>query len=197
MEVPVEYIRGVPDGLRAEAAELYDMAFGPKLGVAVRSNADRRSVIERSLDSGFAFVAICDERLVRLAGFHTSHGSLTGGLGYKQLVAQLGILKGNWAALIFSLYERQPRSGELLMDGIVVHPDMRGRGVGTHLLEEVAKFARQDGYGTVRLDVIDTNPAARRLYERNGFVATKTENFGYLRWLLGFGASTTMTRSVT
>jgi hypothetical protein len=30
------------------------------------------------------------------------------------------------------------------------------------------------------------------LYEREGFVSTKTEHFGYLRRILGYGAATTM-----
>ena len=48
------------------------------------------------------------------------------------------------------------------------------------------------GVGMVRLDVIDTNHGAQRLYERSGFVPLRIEKFPYLRWLLGFGASTTM-----
>jgi len=34
----------------------------------------------------------------------------------------------------------------------------------------------------------------RRLYQRQGFVATKTEHFRSLRWLFGLGGSTTMSR---
>ena len=80
------------------------------------------------------------------------------------------------------------------MDGIVVDASARGRGIGTRLLNELTTFGKSNGYETVRLDVIDTNPSARRMYERNGFTATRTESFGYLRWLLGFGASTTLVR---
>ena len=69
---------------------------------------------------------------------------------------------------------------------------MRGRGIGTQLFERLRAYASEHGYASIRLDVIDTNPGARRLYERLGFEATKTERFGYLRWLLGFGAATTM-----
>lgn len=79
-----------------------------------------------------------------------------------------------------------------MMDGITVHREMRGLGIGTRLLDEIKRYARENGYSSVRLDVIDTNPGARRLYEREGFVATKTEHFGYLRRILGFGAATTM-----
>ena len=90
------------------------------------------------------------------------------------------------------LYERKPKEGQLLMDGIAVRQDARGRGIGTRLLDEFKAYGREHGYANIRLDVIDTNPGARRLYERLGFVATKTEHFEYLRWFLGFGASTTM-----
>ncbi|CAJ2376226.1 MAG: hypothetical protein IBGAMO2_240005 [Arenicellales bacterium IbO2] len=44
----------------------------------------------------------------------------------------------------------------------------------------------------MRLDVIDINPRARRLYERKGFVAVSTERFAWLRWLLKFGGATRM-----
>jgi len=94
--------------------------------------------------------------------------------------------------MVFSSYERQPQESELLMDGIAVEQDMRGKGIGTKLLDELKQYARENGYSRIRLDVIDTNPAARHLYERQGFIPTRTEQFGYLRRLLGFGASTTM-----
>jgi ribosomal protein S18 acetylase RimI-like enzyme len=113
-------------------------------------------------------------------------------MSYRQLISQLGFIRGNRAAILFSLYERKPVPGELLMDGIAVASKMRGKGIGTRLLEELIAHARREQFEQIRLDVIDTNPQARKLYERNGFVETKTEHFGYLRWLLGFGASTTM-----
>jgi ribosomal protein S18 acetylase RimI-like enzyme len=78
------------------------------------------------------------------------------------------------------------------MDGISVSPAARGVGIGTKLLDRIKNYAADEGYLTVRLDVIDTNHAARRLYERQGFVATATVRFGYLRWLLGFAEATTL-----
>jgi ribosomal protein S18 acetylase RimI-like enzyme len=82
------------------------------------------------------------------------------------------------------------------MDGIAVAPDVRGRGVGSLLIEEVAAVAAEQHCREIRLDVIDTNPRARALYERRGFTAVRTERTPYLRRLLGFGAVTTMHRPV-
>ena len=82
------------------------------------------------------------------------------------------------------------------MDGIAVRDDMRGHGIGTQLLSSIQQFGNEKQYATNRLVVIDTNSNAKRLYEKMGFVATETVEFAYLRWLLGFGASTTLVYQV-
>lgn len=192
MNGSIRYQLGVPESMRVEAARLYDEAFGRKFSVAIGDSQKRRAVLAESLLLEFAIAAICNDRLVGLAGFHTQHGALTSGMSADLLVERLGTLGGLWAAMIFSIYAREPQASELLMDGIAVSRDMRGRGIGTQLLNALKQYARDNGFRTIRLDVIDTNPAARRMYERYGFLPTRTERFGYLRWLLGFGASTTM-----
>lgn len=186
------YQKGLPEKHKSNAVRLYDDAFGAKFSVAVRSYEERIFLLNSCFMSEYAIVAIYDGKLIGIAGFHTPNGSLTGGITYRHLISQLGFVKGNWAALIFSLYERKPTPGELVMDGIVVHSDFRGRGVGSRLLEEVVTHAKENEFNRVRLDVIDINPKAKKLYERKGFKAVKSEYFPYLRWLLGFSGSTKM-----
>ncbi len=188
----IQYQLGLPERFRADAAELYDQAFGEKFAVAVRSAARRRLLLEHSLMPDYAIVALADDRIIGIAGLHTSEGSLTGGIGYAGLLSRLGFVEGNRAALLFSLYARNPARGELLMDGIAVHRDARGQGVGGRLLDAVAEYGLAHGFKRVRLDVIDTNPNAQKLYARKGFKAIKTDHVPYVRWLLKFGASTTM-----
>lgn len=188
----IQYKLGIPEALRTNAAKLYDEAFGAKFALAIRNRNRRLALLTAALNARHGIAALEDGQLVGLTGFYSAEGSLTEGITFQTLIAHVGLIGGLWAALIFSLYERQPTAGELLMDGIAVSATMRGRGVGTGLLHELMTYARDHGYQTIRLDVIDTNPGARRLYERNGFIATELEDFGYLRWLLGFGASTTM-----
>jgi GNAT superfamily N-acetyltransferase len=55
------------------------------------------------------------------------------------------------------------------LDGLYVHPDAQGRGVGTALLQ-LAQAIRPDGLG---LWVFETNAPARALYLRHGFVETE------------------------
>lgn len=78
------------------------------------------------------------------------------------------------------------------MDGIAVQEDYRGNGIGGLLLQNVLDYAKQNDFTSIRLDVIDDNPDAQRLYERWGFNPIRTQKFPYLRWFFGFGGVTTM-----
>lgn len=182
---------GILQEQRAEAAWLYDAAFGSKLALAIPDGERRRAMLADSLVLSSAVVAMAGDEVVGLAGFKTSAGGLVN-ITAKQLMQQLGMWAGLRAIIVFALYERERQADELLMDGIAVASNWRGRGIGTQLFAALQNYARDNSYRTIRLDVIDTNPAARRLYERLGFVAVKTQHFGYLRKWLGFGAATTM-----
>lgn len=184
--------QGFPDELRSSAAELYDAAFGAKLSIALPNPASRMAILKEGFNPEFSFVAISGGEMVGIAGFKTAQGSLTGGISFRVLKEEIGYWGVIRAVPVLALFERQQVAGQLLMDGIGVSPKMRGSGIGTKLLHSLIGYAKREGYRSVRLDVIDTNPAARRLYERVGFVPVKSEQFTYLKWLLGFGAATQM-----
>lgn len=59
---------------------------------------------------------------------------------------------------------------ELHINNLAVTPEFRGRGAGTALLEHVLRHGRQLGARRATLEVRRSNEAARRLYERLGFV---------------------------
>ncbi|MFD8700762.1 GNAT family N-acetyltransferase [Kitasatospora purpeofusca] len=187
--------RGLPAGAERRAAELYWDAFGRKLGPALDPPDKAVPFIAAHLNADRAVCALLDRQLVGLAGYRHGGRALTGGSA-GAVLRTYGHLRGLHRLLLLTLFERRPGAGQLLMDGIAVSPGLRGRGVGSLLIEEVAAFAAEQGYREIRLDVIDTNPRARALYERRGFTAVRTEETPYLRRLLGFGAVTAMRRPV-
>ncbi|WP_327687558.1 GNAT family N-acetyltransferase [Streptomyces tubercidicus] len=192
---PVTVRRGVPAGAERRAAELYWDAFGRKLGPALNPPDKAVPFLAAHLNADRAVCALLDGQLVGLAGYQLGGRALTGGSASAVLRAY-GHLRGLHRLLLLALFERHPAPGQLVMDGIAVDPGIRGRGVGSLLLEEVAAVAVEQDCREIRLDVIDTNPRARTLYERRGFTAVRTERTPYLRGLLGFGAVTTMRRAV-
>lgn len=173
-------------------AELYEEAFGLKFCRAIPDKNKRLNVLSKSFVPEYSFAAFSDKKLVGLAGFKVASGSLTGGIGATGLIEQLGFLGGLWACFVFSLFERELEERELVMDGIAVDSDFRGQGIGSLLLDQIITYAKENNFESIRLDVIDSNPRARKLYESKGFVALKSESFPYLKWLVGFSGATTM-----
>ncbi len=53
--------------------------------------------------------------------------------------------------------------------------EMRGKGIGSHLFNSLEQAVLKKRIKKISLEVIDTNPRAKSLYERLGFVAVKTQ----------------------
>ena len=190
----VHYRKGIRGKFRERAAFLYEEAFGQKFRGAIKSPGKRIELLRESFCLDFCIGAFEGGELIGIAGFKTGEGSLTGNITFKTLKKTLGFFPALRAAAVFTLYEQPQAPGELLMDGISVTWSHQGRGVGKELLVEIERHVNEKKLSSIRLDVIDVNPRARKLYEQQGFVAVKTESFEYLRWLPGFGGATTLVK---
>ncbi|MDJ0826163.1 MAG: GNAT family N-acetyltransferase [Rhodobacter sp.] len=183
---------GFAEDQRADAARLFWHAFQGKLGLLMRPEAKALAFFTATLDPAFAISATAlDGTLLGLAGFKTADGAFAGG-NFRDLARVYGTPGALWRAPLLALLERTLAPDTLLMDGIFVAETARGQGIGTALLDAIKAKAQARGLAHVRLDVIDTNPRARALYERQGFVAGHTEHLGPLRHLFGFRTVTTM-----
>ena len=187
---------GIRPDDRLKIAMLYWQAFGPKLGRVMRPEHKALRFVEAVLDPEHAICAHDHGGiLLGVAGFKTFEGALVGGT-FRDLAIHYDWVGASWRAALLSLLERDTENQRFLMDGIFVDSNARGQGVVTALLKAIITEGRRRGYAEVRLDVIDTNPRARALYERFGFKAQGTQNLGPLRHLFGFSAATTMTYKI-
>ena len=187
---------GLPEDHRAEAAVLYWQAFGSKLGRVLGPEPMALRFLQRVMRADHCLTAMDDDgHLLGLAGFKTPVASFAGG-SLADLRAVYGLVGGFWRGLLLQLLGREVDNQRFLLDGLCVSDQARGQGVGTALLEAVVAEARQRGYRAVRLDVVDTNPRARALYERRGFVLDRTAGIGPLRLVFGFRAAHTMVRPI-
>ncbi len=71
------------------------------------------------------------------------------------------------------------------LSDLVVLPAYRRRGIARVLAEHVEQLAASRGYTVITLDVDDTAPATRRLYERWGYVFYRQTISPWGSWLNG------------
>ncbi|MGZ2258955.1 GNAT family N-acetyltransferase [Roseobacter sp. A03A-229] len=177
---------------RPTVAALYWEAFGNKLGRSLGPRPRALQFLEAVLDPEFALVARDgDGRVLGIAGFKTEDGALVGG-DLPDLQRVYGPIGGLWRGLVLSTIERDVAPDILLMDGICVQADARGLGIGSALLDAMKAEATRLGKRALRLDVIDSNPRARALYERAGFIAAGVDHTGPLEFLFRFKSATQM-----
>ena len=97
-----------------------------------------------------------------------------GGTLYRQRVAELVAQGRAWArieggAVVFKAEVGAASANACQVQGVWVHPDLRGRGIGTLGMAAVVQQARRRIAPTVSLYVNDYNLAARRSYDKVGF----------------------------
>jgi ribosomal protein S18 acetylase RimI-like enzyme len=69
--------------------------------------------------------------------------------------------------------------GAVWLEAAAVVRPVRGQGIGTSLVRAAESLAAERGYTTVELGVEDSNPDARRLYERLGYRSVARNDFRY------------------
>jgi ribosomal protein S18 acetylase RimI-like enzyme len=187
---------GLPDGLRAQAVDLYWQAFGSKLWRVMGPDARAHAYLLRVIRTDHCICAVAgDGTLAGIAGFKSPDGSFAGG-DAKDMRAIYGPVGATWRSAVLRLLQTDVDNDRFLIDGICVARPLRGQGVGTDLVHALIAEAGRRGYRAVRLEVVDTNIRARMLYERLGFAAEHSEALGPLRHVFGFSRAVTMVRAV-
>jgi GNAT superfamily N-acetyltransferase len=195
-EVPAVEIRhGLSERHRRRAAELCYDAFRAKFEPILGPPQHGIAILEGDLDPQLIIAALVHEQLGGMAGleyggryFYTPRLST--------FSRHFGWLVGPLRWLLFLPFARHTRAGDLTVGALAVDPALRGQGIGTRLLETLFDWAREGGFSSVSLEVVDTNPGARRLYERLGFAVRGTRYCPFLCRPLGFSAVTLMIKEM-
>lgn len=177
---------GFSDAQKLKVAKLYWSAFGPKLWRVMQPETRALAYIASSLSPEHAFTAINEHgEILGVAGFRSSNGGLVGGTR-SDLSRSYGVFGGWMRSRILALLEMDSDDQNFIVDGLCVDRTARGQGIGTALLLALRDEARQRGYHSMRLDVVEGNTRARALYERIGFQETGELDLGLRRFFFGY-----------
>jgi len=192
----VQIVKGLPDVLRRDAAKLYWAAFGGKLGKVMGPTPLALEFLVLAMRSDHTIVAV-DARggLLGVAGFKTDAGTFAGGT-LTDLRKIYGRWGAAWRAALLNLLVHDTENAGFVLEGICVVQAERSKGVGTRLLEALLEEGKARHQICASLEVADSNPRARALYQRHGFEPVGTQKLGLLRFVFGYASSTKMKRQL-
>ena len=197
MEITVEF------GLRAEnttdAAKLYSIAFERKFTKLIGDKEIMTMLLSNSINPNCAISAYNNKgELLGLAGYRYKNQMMIN-INKKSFYKIFGIIHGYIKYFITKLlYTRNAdSSSQLLMDGIAVDENYRGNGVGKLLFLKLEEFAKMHNLTSIKLDVIDENPRAKKLYENIGFQKVKYKKMNsFIKNLICVSGVTTMIKEL-
>jgi len=174
-----------------EVAEIFFSSFGRKLSslwLFTQNEGKAVEVLCQSIDFKSGLYAIKDKEVMGFIGLETIGNNYTK-LKFSILSKAFGFFGGLWrylGYLVYCAFHGKISKDEMHIDPIAVSEKARGLGIGTRLLDASFALAKSLGKKKIILEVIDTNPEAKKLYERKGFVVTEIEKTGFLTSLAGF-----------
>ncbi len=185
----VKITNKLPGEMIAQAAEVYYGEFRQKyngLLLIPRSEEQALRILRQSMDLSKGFFALDNQgNLLGLVGLGYRDG---GFVKYKWdlLLKEFGFFGAVMRKVIKFFEAPGLKKDHMRIEGIVVTERAQGKGIGTALLNEVFEQAKQEGFKSIHLEVINTNPRARSLYHRLGFKDTGRVFYGPLTLKAGF-----------
>lgn len=188
---------GIAGYQRFDAAKVFYQAFQRKLSPLLGGEEGAVEIIADNIDPERCIAAIADNRVVGIAGLSYG-GRRFANFRRTTFIRRFGLVAGYFRYVTYAAFNVPDAPGEIVIDGLAVEEASRGQGVGTRLLEATFQHGLANRMSTVKLTVVDTNPEARRLYERLGFTAVKTRSYpDFMAHAAGFSQEITMVKKLT
>ncbi|MHA1680107.1 MAG: GNAT family N-acetyltransferase [Promethearchaeota archaeon] len=134
------------------------------------------SVVEHVPEHGFFIAKAGDQTIgilnIRRRGIYRHSGWKL----WKTMRKTLGFWKSIKHLFFFRMFDEKIRDDALHIGAIGVQEDYRSHGFGSILLHFAEEFARGFDHDTIKLEVVDGNARALRLYRRTGFQVEKKVN---------------------
>ncbi|MCG8453192.1 MAG: GNAT family N-acetyltransferase [Spirochaetales bacterium] len=185
---------GLPSHISSkQAVDLYFQAFGKKerhLTLFSNDEQTMKNYLEHSMNWNAVLFATHENKLLGMCGIQKGMNPGPFSTQIAPLIAHFQIWGGWWRWILRWLQRTIDSWKEdvLHIEFLVVNPDVRNQGWGSKLLDCAEDEARKQGCKALGLEVIDTNPRAKSLYQRKGFQTIQHYSTQWLTRRAGFSS---------
>jgi len=187
----IKIVKGINKNDIEIAALIYYEAFRKKILSGDMTEMQALELLKRSINTENCFAVYYDDALVAFSGFYKEKKAFMK-IKLIDCADILGLFEGFFYFIFSAMLNRPPAKKELQMDGIAVRSDFRGNGFGSMLLKKLIEYGKYLNFNKIKLDVIDGNDGAHRLYLKTGFKDIKRHRLGILGVLYGIKGFTHM-----
>lgn len=190
----------LPKEMLNQVAKVYYSEFQQKFdGLLMLAHSQEQAlrILNKSIDPSMGIYALNNEgQILGVVGLGIKgHGFVK--YKWQLLLEEFGIFGAILRKIIKFFEAPILKKHQLRIEGIVVTKQAQGQGIGTALLNAVFEQAQKEQYTSIQLEVINTNPDARRLYHRLGFEDSKVVFFGPLTLRAGFSSIWRMKKKIS
>lgn len=191
----IQLLDHLPDDRVDDAAALYLSALADKLVPVYGVGPRARQALMCGFNRHMCITAEENDRLVGILGIQSAVAGFMN-VTINTLRPFYGTFGSLWRMALLAFLHYLPMADEAYIDGVAVLPEYRGRGVGTGLIAALETWATGHGLSIIRLEVVDANPRAEKLYRRIGFEAVHAQTVWPFGTLFGFQSSTVMVKTL-
>lgn len=190
----------LPEALQESAIEVFLDGFDRKihhLMLKPRDRAQAKRIYRDGADFSSGIYALRQGRVVGLLGFHHGRQKFIH-LNLSTLNREFGFFGGIARKLSGSVFKDLHPLGkdELRVQVIAVAKGVRGTGAGHRLMGALFALGRARRLARVRLEVVNTNPRAKKLYEELGFASCGVLPYGPIASGAGFSSQHKMKKKL-
>lgn len=186
MNIEIKF--GIPKNKQIDIANILYENFQDKSKMFFGNKKKAITLIASTLENDRIFVAVKDKEVVGYAGLQCQKKSFSNPTLTK-IVTIYGLLTFRTLPfLIVSLFNR-PKYYQLHLESLAVTKKEQGKGIGTRLLNATINYAKENNFSQIKLEVIQTNPKAKELYQKLGFKTSKITQIPYpFSYIMGFNS---------
>jgi len=178
-----------------QAMNIFYSAFKQKIRHLIKSREKAVAVYKNSINKDRVFYALIENDVVGIAGLHYENKNFID-IKYSNLRKHFNPLRSFFIYWIYKIVSPKVKEDAVRIDSIAEKEQFRSAGIGTELINKVLEFAKNKAFKEVILEVVNTNPKAKKLYERMGFKEKKHVRYYLLTRPAGFSSEYIMSYAV-
>jgi ribosomal protein S18 acetylase RimI-like enzyme len=185
----------VNDEQFGQALEIYYNAFEQKIRPLFKPKEKAIRIYSHAIHPNRVYYALENRKAVGIIGLQYDDLDF---LIYRFdfIKKQYSFFRGLYLYIILNITKMKLEEYTIRIDSIAVDDQCRGQGIGKILINKAIDIAKNRGFKEIILEVVNTNPRAKKLYEKMGFKEKKHKKFYFLTRSFGFSSFYVMSMKI-